>query len=467
MQIPLLNGVYADTAANLRTSYPRNLVPVPKESGISKGYLKPADGLVSLGLGPGIDRGAINWNGTLYRAMGDRLVTIGKDGTLTILGYIGNDNFPVTFAYSFDRLAIVSNQSLYYYNGVSISQVNDVDLGLPISVIWVDGYFLMTDGTSVYVTDLADPMSINPLKYGSAETDPDNISLLLKYRNEAVAVGRYTIEFLQDVGGSLFPFQRIDGAEIMRGAIGRRAACFFADQIAFLGSGKNEPLAVYMGVNGLCTKISTAEIDKIIKGYPEATLISAVLETRIDLNHIWLYVRLPDQTLVYDHSSTQLTQTPVWFSLDSGLGAASAYRAGNFVWCYDQFNFGDPTSANYGVLSDAISSHFGADVSWQFGTVIIYNQSTGFIVHELELIALTGGVAMGADPTIWTSYSTDGVTWSIDRPRSVGKIGNRNKRLNWLMCGNSRNWRIQRFKGTSSAHISIMACEARIEALND
>ena len=60
VQIPILNGIYTDTGPDLRTSYPVNMVPVPKDNGISGGFIRPADGLVANGTGPGIDRGGIN-----------------------------------------------------------------------------------------------------------------------------------------------------------------------------------------------------------------------------------------------------------------------------------------------------------------------------------------------------------------------------------------------------------------------
>ena len=76
MQIPILSGVYTDGSPDFRTSYPVNMVPVPKEQGISNGYMRPADGIAQLGTGPGVDRGGINWNGKCYRVMGGSLVRI-------------------------------------------------------------------------------------------------------------------------------------------------------------------------------------------------------------------------------------------------------------------------------------------------------------------------------------------------------------------------------------------------------
>jgi len=81
VQIPILSGVYADNAGDFRTSYPRNLVPVPKDQGISAGYLRPADGIVQAGTGPGASRGGINWKGQCYRVQGTKLVRIASDGS--------------------------------------------------------------------------------------------------------------------------------------------------------------------------------------------------------------------------------------------------------------------------------------------------------------------------------------------------------------------------------------------------
>ena len=114
MQIPILNGIYADTTPELRTSYPVNMVPVPIKSGISNGFLRPGDGIVANGTGPGIDRGGINFQGSLYRVMGTKLVEIDSAGAVTILGDVGGPVTQlVTFDYSFDLLAIASGTRLY------------------------------------------------------------------------------------------------------------------------------------------------------------------------------------------------------------------------------------------------------------------------------------------------------------------------------------------------------------------
>ena len=123
MQIPILNGIYVDSTPELRTSYPVNLVPVPKESGISSGFLRPGDGIIANGTGPGIDRGGINWNNECYRVMGTKLVEISSTGVVTTLGEVGGTNL-VTFDYSFNELAVCSNGNMFFWNGTTLTQAN-------------------------------------------------------------------------------------------------------------------------------------------------------------------------------------------------------------------------------------------------------------------------------------------------------------------------------------------------------
>jgi hypothetical protein len=465
MQIPILNGIYADSTPELRTSYPINMVPVPKKSGISNGFLRPGDGIVANGTGPGIDRGGINWQDECYRVMGTSLVTVASDGTVTTLGDVGGPITElVTFDYSFDQLAIASGGRLYYWDGTTLTQVTDPDLGVVLDVVWVDGYFMTTDGEFLIVTELTNPLVVNPLKYGSSEADPDPVVALLKLRNEIYALNRNTIEVFDNVGGDLFPFARIEGAQIQKGVVGTQACCVFIQAIAFLGSGRNEAPGIYVGAAAVTQKASTQEIDNLLLQYTEAQLATVKLEARNDKNHQHLYVHLPDRTVVYDATASEALGEPVWFTLVTTIVGFAQYRARNMVWAYDKWLVGDPQSSNVGYLVQDTGHHWGAQVRWEFGTLIVYNEGNGAIFNELELVSLTGSVAIGTNPQISTSYSLDGKAYSQQRFISVGTIGS-NKRLAWFQQGHMRNWRIQCFRGDSDAHVSFVRLEAQIEAL--
>ena len=470
MQILILNGAYTDGNADFRTSYPRNMVPVPatgtSASSMSAGYFRPSDGIVSYGVtGPGLDRGAINWDNVCYRVMGTKLVSVSSTGAITILGDVGGTS-QVTFGYSFDYLAVASNNNLFLWDGITLQQNVDPDLGVVLDFIWIDSYFMTTDGEFLVVTDLDDPFSVNILKYGSSEIDPDPVKALLKLNNEAYALNRYTIEIFNNIGGEGFPFQRIEGAQMQRGTIGTHSCCVYADNVVFLGSARNEAPGIWAGTSTTTYKLSTREIDQILSEYTESQLEGVIFEAHIEdgLNH--LYIRLPDQTLVYNNVASDALGQPVWFILTSSIDGLGQHRAANRTWCYDKWIVGDTANPEIGYQTDSISTHWGEKIGWEFNTQILYNESKGGILHELELVSLTGRTLLGADPKISTQYSLDGMVWSQEKFINAGKIGERAKRLVWFNQGMLDNWRIQRFKGDSDAHISIARLEARVEGLS-
>ena len=468
MKIPIINGIYSDENGDYRTSYPVNYVPVPKSTGINEGYLYPAEGINLIAYGTGPDRGGINVNGVCYRAMGSNFVRVNSDDTVDTLGFIGGIG-QISLCYSFDNIGISSGGNLYYWNilASTLTQVTDPDLGVCNFVNWLDGYFVSTDGESMVVTDLANPMSVNPLKYGSSEVMPDPILSLPILRNTLYAANRYSIESFQNIGGSLFPFQRIDGAFIQRGCVGAAAICVFDDQLAFLGGGLNEPVAVWLGLNAQSKKISTREIDLRIQQHSESVLAKAIIEVRTFDSHNFLYVHLPDQTLVYDAQETAEMGISMWHVLSSASSGIGRYSAINFVFCYNKWIFGDRETNKIGTFTNKTGEHYGELVGWEFQTTIIYNDGMGAIFWEVELMCLSGNVLNGTSPQIATQYSTDqGITWSVPRFRLAGKIGEREKRLNWLQNGTMNDRRIQKFTGQSDSHLTISCLNARIEGLN-
>jgi hypothetical protein len=441
------------------------MIPVIFKSGISDGYFRPADGIVSLGTGPGINRGGIEWEGLLYRVMGTKLVSISSTNVVTVIGDVGGTG-QVTFDYSFDYLAVASSGNLFLYRpSTGLQQVTDPDLGTVVDVVWVDGYFMTTDGEFLVVTELNNPFAVNPLKYGSSEADPDPVVALLKVRNEVYALNRHTIEVFDNVGGSLFPFQRVEGAQVQRGAIGTNACCVFMESIAFIGGGRNEAPSVWLISGSNAERIATREIDQLLTEFTEQELSSVLVEARVDKGYRHLYIHLPNQTLVFDAAATTAAGAPVWFTLATSIVGNAQYRARNLVWVYNRWNVGDPASTAFGYLTEALSSHWGVLNGWEFATIILYNESKGLVFHELELVALTGNAIFGTDPSIWTSYTEDGLTWSQERVCKAGMTGVRGKRLSWLQQGRMRQWRAQKFRGTSDAQLSVARLEARVEPL--
>lgn len=464
-QLTLVNGIKASAKAGFEVEYPTNAEPVPVDTNISKGFLRTPPGTQGMGNGPGIDRGGINWEGTLYRVMGDRLGSVAQDGTFTDLGYVGNDGLPVSLDYSFTDLSIGSNGSLYYWNAADgLRQVTDLDLGTVLDHIFVAGYFMTTDGESLVVTELNDPMAVDPLKYGSSETDPDPVTglILIEPGSEVYALNRYTIDPFQNRGGNGFPFAIVNSGTIPKGCVSRSAKCHYLESFAFVGSGRNEALGVYLANSGSVDKLSTRTIDKILAEVSDPTKI--ILEAVMYEDEQRLLVHLPDQTLVFCAAASALVGEKVWYYRKAGKGRALRPRF--HVNVYDGWYVGDNDTSAIGKLDFTISTDFGEQNEGYLYTYLVYNEGKGAICHSLELTGQPGRIPFGTQGTVFVSKSLDGESWSEERPVSTGGFGQRSIRAQIRPHWKMSNYMGLRYRWLDSSIATWARLEAEFEGLS-
>ncbi|WP_398457420.1 packaged DNA stabilization protein [Sphingomonas albertensis] len=469
VQVPILSGIYAKTTADFARSFPVNLAPIAESgdgtgTGISKGYLKVAPGLRKVTSTVAIDRGGYVFNGRHMRVIGPMLYQVADDGVMTLVGSVGalGQGKPVTFAQSFDRLGIASDGALWYYKDDALTKVTDPDLGPVLSMAWQDGYFITTDGTSLIVTELNDPTSVDPLKYGSSEADPDPVTGILSLRGQVYALNRYTIEVFINGGTTGFPFARSRGGQIPKGCVGSAAFTPFVETFAFCGSGRNESPAIYLAGAGQGIRISPRGLDDALALLPEDKLAAVELEARNGAGMTELLVHLPNETWVYHWTASQQFDLPVWSRLAGGADVSSAYPARHFVFYGNEWWCGGADAI--GVLDEQEPTFFGKSYGFQFDTPLVYNGRAGAIVHDLELVTLAGRVALEA--FVDMSYTDDGVTWSQKRTASLGGVGDRDKRPCWRRGGRIRRWRGYRFSGLVSGPAAFARLEAQLEPLN-
>lgn len=461
-QLSILRGIYGDSAGDLRASYPRNLFPMLGENGVTDGYLRTAPGLTAITSANGEDRGAILWGDDVYRVIGGRLYKL-VGSALQDMGAVGFGS-AVSMDYSFDLLAVASGGGLFYCDGSGVSQVTDPDLGVVLDVMWIDGYFMTTDGTHLVVTELDDPYAVNPLKYGSSEEDPDPIVALRKVRGEAYALNRYTIENFQNLGSTGFPFQRNKGGLIPKGCVGTKANCYFLETFAFVGGARNEALSVYLAGAGRALNISTPDIDRKLAALTDNEQALIECEALIEKGEQRLLVHLPTETLVYSHQASHAAEGPVWSILASGSLADERYAARHFVLSNGQWIGGSATGV-VGYLDLNTETHFGDVAGWAFDTLFMYNGSRGALIQAIELVGQTGLAPLGVDATVFMSFSRDGKLFTNERAISMGQFGQTRKRVQWRPGYRFMNYGMLRFCGASTARASWMRLECQFEAL--
>ncbi len=445
MQAPIMSGTTVKDGEFVK-SYPINLEARAMDSGVSKGQLVTTRGTKPFGTGPGKDRGGIVWNGMHYRVMGSKLVSVSATGAVTTLADVGDDASLAGLDYGFGRLAIRSSQRLFYWDGTTLTDVTDPDLGVVLDMLWMDGYYVTTDGTYVVLTDLSDPTSVDPLRYGSAEEDPDPITGLLKYREELYVIGRNTIQVMQNTGGNGFPFSVANGAMIPTGAVSASAKCMVGgDGFAFVGSPRNEPIAVYY-YNGSLNRLSDTEIDDILAEEAQPELIQ--VECRAFSGERQILVHLAGKTLMVPLATSDAAGAATWSILHSGY--FEPYRPRRAVFANGVHVVGDAASNALGVLSERESEHFGIATDWQFDSALMFDAG-GMHLSQVELT--------GQFPTvknaIFCSITRDGVQWSREVSRVLS--GRRDERVLWNPNVDLYAMGAFRFRGRSK--VAISSCE--------
>jgi hypothetical protein len=459
--VPIISGVTANQAAEFQLSYPLNLEPIIVDSKISKGQLRHTAGTEPFADGPGIMRAAIVWNNLYYAVMGEWLVSVSSAGLVTQIGSVGASG-TASLDYSFDHLIIRSGITLWYWDGVTLAQVTDTDLGAVVDSLWIDGYTMATDGTYILVTEINDPFQVKPLKYASAEADPDPIVGLIKLRGEVYALGSNTIQVFQNVGGSGFPFQVVDGATIPTGCVGTQAKVLFGETFAFVGSSRSDAIGVHVAGSATSSKISVRAVDDALARVADPSRI--VLEKRISRDELRLLVHLPDETWVFLAKASEKAGEAVWYRCQSGVG--QSYRIRNAVFAYNRFLVGDTTTGAIGSLRDTATEHFGESAQWQFDAGFLYNQTKGTIVDRVELVGLPGRGSDAAGSSVFLSYTRDGETFTPERAVSAGRTGERTKRIEWRPHARMRNYLGFRFRGYSAMAAGWAACEVTARPLN-
>lgn len=442
----------ANGQAEFVESVPLNLEPVAIDNKISTGQFRAPAGLAPHVAGPGECRGAIVWNGVHYRVMGTKLVSIAGT-TVSILGDVGGTG-PVALDYGFDRLSIASGELLFYYDANGLSQVTDPDLGIVKDAMWIDGYTMTTDGKFIVVTDLSDPTSVNPLKYGSAEEDPDMITGVIKVRGEGYVPGRYTVEVLQNIGGNGFPFGVVDGATIPYGCVSPSAKCLYAESFAFCGSARNEALGIYVAGAGTAVKLSTRALDRALAAVSDPSVIELEAWTYLDEKR--LIVHLPTESWVYLDTASRKSGEKIWYRRTNCPRHAVELNGQWFAAIGNEI----------GVLSHDISTILDDPTEWRFDTPFAHADGQAYILGQIELVGLTGRMPFDEQATVFFSYSTDGETWSRERMIRVGTAGSRRKRMVWRPNARIPNYATFRFRGYDASMPGITKIEADVDPLS-
>ena len=502
MKTPILGSAYVARSVNAADNRMVNLFPeVVPEGGKEPAFLQRAPGLnflQTVGTGPIRGLWAHQTNGAdFYVASGSGFYKLtGLTATPEFLGAISGTG-PVSIADNGTQIFIACNPDSYIYNESTgaFGPITDPDFPGAVTVSYLDGYFVFNQPNSqkIWVTQLLDGTSIDPLDFASAEGSPDGVVAVLTDHRELWVFGTDTTEVWYNAGLLDFPLARIQGAFNELGCAAPYSVAKMDNQIYWLGKDARGQGMVYRASGYIGQRVSTHAIEWQLQQY--SNISDATGYTYQQDGHSFYVLNFPsaDTTWVFD------VATGAWHERAAFAdGVFYRHRADNMcnfggniivgdyengnIYTFDLDVYADngqpqkwlrswralPTGANN--LTRTIQHAMQLDCETGVGltgqrpeTGLLLAENDDFLLTEDgKYIALSFNVVQGSDPQAMLRWSDDGGhTWSNEHWKPMGMIGQFGYRTIWRRLGATMKIRdrVYEISGTDPVRVYIMGAE--------
>jgi Phage stabilisation protein. len=475
-ELPIANGFYESRSLPLSAQQCVNWFPSnPQAPALSDGVLFGTPGLTQLAttgeIGQ-VNRGAHVKNGIPYFVNGSSLYrldrTVNPDQTesfsATTLGTVTGSG-RVSMADNGTQLMIlVPGGDGFIYNedaGTPFQQITDPDFtanGNPQYVTFVDSYFAVTTDTKKWIISAPnDGLSWNALDFGSAEVDPDVTVAPVTSRNQLFITGSETTEGFQNApNGAGFPFIR-SNLFLDKGCFAPFTLVQVNNTFMMIGGGTNESPAVWMFAGSSFQKVSTIAIDNALSDFTQDEISNAYAVQYADAGHQFVCFTIDAKTFCFDMTSGR------WHERSSVINKQDLqWRVASVVTAYGRLLCGDTQDGRIGEVSDSVYTEYGEVIKRIFATQPFASLGNSIRVPQLELTVESGvGNSARKDPQISMDISDDGKTFTYERSRGLGKIGEYKRRAIWYKNGRAPRFRVLRFKMSDPVKPVIIKLEAK------
>ena len=510
MKTPILGQSYVARSVNAADARMVNLFIEALTEGQEAAFLQRAPGLRKLNtVGNGPIRGLwafSNDDGVAFVVSGTELYKINNTYVPTKIGNVSGTG-PVSMSDNGTQLFIACNGPSYIYNKSTeaFSQIIDPDFPGAVTVGYLDGYFVFNEPNSqrIWVTQLLDGTSIDPLDFASAEGSPDGVVGLIVDHREVWVYGTNSVEVWYDTGSTDFPLQRIQGAFNEIGCAAPYSIAKMDNGLFWLGKDARGQGIVYRANGYAGSRISTHAVEWQIQQY--GNLSDAIGYTYQQDGHSFYVLIFPsaNTTWVYDAATQVWHERAGWSN-----GTFTRHRSncqmsfgqnivvGDFlngnIYAFDLDDYSDNNETQKWLRTWRAlgpnqndfrrSAHHSLQLDIESGTGLnglvinetIYLQTENgeylvtedgdFLICDQEALA-----TQGSDPQVMLRWSDDGGhTWSNEHWASIGKIGQYYRRVFWRRLGMTLKLRdrVYEISGTDPVKIAIMGAELHASGTN-
>ena len=396
MKTPILGSSYVARSVNAADSRMVNLFPeIVPEGGKEPAFLNRAPGLRLLAnMGDGPIRGMWQFEGSAYVVSGNVLYKVDALWRPTPIGTVSGSPGPVSMSDNGTQLFVACNGPSYIYNRLTnqFKQIDDPDFPGAVTVGYLNGYFVFNEPNSqrLWITELLDGTSIDPLDFASAEGSPDGLVSLLISHREAWLFGTNSVEVWYDSGAADFPLTPVQGAFNEIGCIAAFSVAKLDNGIFWLGADARGRGIVYRASGYTAARVSTHAVEWQIQQY--GTLSDAIAYTYQQDGHAFYVLIFPsaNTTWVYDVATSAWHERAAFIN-----GSFTRHRSNCQMSFSNEIVVGDHEVGNLYAFDLDVFSDDGQPQKWlrswralPAGT----NDLKRTAHHSLQLDAETGAI---------------------------------------------------------------------------
>lgn len=458
-----LNSVDVDCQRCIGLYPELNELGTGKEREVAALVPTPGLGLLAT-IGEGPIRGT--WrarNGRCFAVSKNKLYEVHSDWTSTELGTLQSSSGQVGMADNSIHLVVVDGPRGYSFEFATNTLAEIVSDGFygATHVVYLDGYLIFNrPGTQWFYWTNRYSIQFDGFE-AEADGAPDNLVGIAVSNRDLWLIGEETTEVFYNTGDSNEQFLRIQGAFLERGSVAPHSIAAGNDAVFWIGRDKDGVGTVYMARGFQPQRISTHAIEQAFAKYGD--LSDAVAYTYQENGHYFYILNFTsaNTTWCYD-MSTGLWHERVYLN----QGQFERHRANSHTLMFGKHVVGDYENGNLYELSSSIYSDNGAPIVRERVAPHISEGLSRLFFDSFQLDVEAGvgldGTGQGTDPQIMLQFSNDGAhTWSSERWKSLGRIGQKKRRAIWDRLGSARD-RVYRVRVTDPVKTVFIGAEMRV-----
>lgn len=335
-------------------------------------------------------------------------------------------------------------------------------------VRWLDGFFIfiIQNSNTFYVSDV-NALNVDPLSFAKAEGDPDSIVSIAILNRDAWLFNKKSIEVYNNTGAADFPLDRVQGGFIECGILAADSLAKINGTLVWLGRDAEGQGLIYAAKGTAPVPISTNAINIAISEYKNIEEATAYAYQKN--GNMFYVINFEETSWCYDFK-TKLWHERCW--TNETTGELERHRAQFCVFFpdYGKHILGDYENSKLYEFSNKLFRDNGNTITRIRTAPHISNNFMSIFFKRFYLDMKVGvgkdgdPETLGADPQIMLRWSDDGgFTWSNEHWKSIGKIGERLKRVFWDRLGMAKVSRVFEVRFTDPCELMLYGVDLDLE----